>query len=150
MPSTARSVNALFDMPTFAEHYAILGVQRATKILGIFARLDKRDRKPQYLQPFRASRPIWRKGLAHPALDGAAGLVPGLFAGRASGQGRMSGAGSSIKSRRRRPAAAIRPGQTTAPPVQRHGAGEMDRAADGLAQSLSECRASSAECDGGK
>ena len=36
-------------MGDFARAYAILGAQRATKILGIFARLDKRDRKPHYL-----------------------------------------------------------------------------------------------------
>ena len=36
-------------MAAFARLYAIMGAQRATKILGIFARLDKRDGKPQYL-----------------------------------------------------------------------------------------------------
>ena len=42
--------------------------QRATKILGIFARLDRRDGKPQYL---RHMPRIWRylhRSLAHPAL----------------------------------------------------------------------------------
>ena len=43
-----RRQDARFDMAAFfAKAYAILGAQRATKILGIFARLDKRDRKPQ-------------------------------------------------------------------------------------------------------
>lgn len=63
-----RGVNAFFDMPTFAENYAILGVQRATKILGGFARLDKRDRKPQYLQHIPRIEGYLLKGLAHPAL----------------------------------------------------------------------------------
>lgn len=63
-----RSVNALFDMPSFAETYAILGVQRATKILGIFARLDKRDRKPQYLTLIPRIETYLAKGLDHPAL----------------------------------------------------------------------------------
>ena len=36
-----------FDVASFLRAYAILGAQRATKILGIFARLDERDRKPQ-------------------------------------------------------------------------------------------------------
>ncbi len=63
-----RSVNALFDMPTFAENYAILGAQRATKILGAFARLEKRDRKPQYLQHIPRIERYLAKDLAHPAL----------------------------------------------------------------------------------
>ena len=37
--------------------YATLGAQRATKILGIFARLDRRDGKPQYL---RHMPRVWR------------------------------------------------------------------------------------------
>lgn len=38
-----------FDVADFCTAYAILGAQRSTKILGIFARLAKRDGKPQYL-----------------------------------------------------------------------------------------------------
>jgi N-acetylmuramate 1-kinase len=38
-----------FDPAKFAARYMVLGAQRATKILGIFARLDRRDRKPQYI-----------------------------------------------------------------------------------------------------
>ena len=57
-----------FDMAAFAKAYAILGAQRATKILGIFARLDKRDRKPQYLVHIPRIRTYLRKNLAHPAL----------------------------------------------------------------------------------
>ena len=39
-----------FDVAAFARAYAVMGAQRATKILGIFARLDRRDGKPQYLR----------------------------------------------------------------------------------------------------
>jgi tRNA threonylcarbamoyl adenosine modification protein YjeE len=57
-----------FDMAAFARAYAILGAQRATKILGIFARLDKRDGKPAYLKHLpRVSRYLMRN-LAHPDL----------------------------------------------------------------------------------
>lgn len=38
-----------FDRTTFALAYALLGAQRNTKILGIFARLAMRDAKPGYL-----------------------------------------------------------------------------------------------------
>src|SRR5690606_23507817 len=39
-----------FDMVQFVELYSLLGAQRATKILGIFARLNGRDGKPQYIR----------------------------------------------------------------------------------------------------
>ena len=63
-----RGVNAFFDMASFAEAYAVLGVQRATKILGGFARLDKRDGKPHYLPHIPRIEGYLAKGLAHPAL----------------------------------------------------------------------------------
>ena len=63
-----RSVNVFFDMTSFAESYAVLGAQRATKILGAFARLDKRDGKPQYLAHIPRIEAYLAKDLAHPAL----------------------------------------------------------------------------------
>ena len=59
-----------FDIAAFARAYAIMGAQRATKVLGIFARLDKRDGKPQYLAHIPRIRAYLRKDLAHPALAG--------------------------------------------------------------------------------
>jgi N-acetylmuramate 1-kinase len=57
-----------FDRTGFTRDFAILGAQRATKILGIFARLFKRDGKPAYLKHMpRVSRYLARN-LAHPAL----------------------------------------------------------------------------------
>ena len=38
-----------FDEAAFRLSYAVLGAQRALKVLGIFARLNRRDGKPQYL-----------------------------------------------------------------------------------------------------
>jgi len=63
-----RIADADFDMAAFARAYAILGAQRATKILGIFARLDKRDRKPQYLNHMPRLEAYLTRNLAHPAL----------------------------------------------------------------------------------
>ena len=63
-----RMHEAEFDMAAFAGAYAILAAQRATKILGIFARLDKRDRKPQYLAHLPRIEAYLRKNLAHPML----------------------------------------------------------------------------------
>ncbi len=58
-----------FEAAAFAQLYATLAAQRATKILGIFARLDRRDGKPQYLRHIPR---LWRylqRSLAHPALS---------------------------------------------------------------------------------
>jgi aminoglycoside/choline kinase family phosphotransferase len=59
-----------FDPAGFGALYSVMAAQRATKILGIFARLDRRDGKPQYL---RHMPRVWRnlqRALAHPALGG--------------------------------------------------------------------------------
>ncbi len=56
------------DTDDFRDGYAILGAQRAAKIVGIFTRLDRRDGKPGYLRHLPRT---WRhldRGLAHPAL----------------------------------------------------------------------------------
>ena len=57
-----------FDAPAFAKLYATLAAQRASKILGIFARLDRRDGKPQYLRHLPRVWTYLQRALAHPAL----------------------------------------------------------------------------------
>ncbi|WP_229426579.1 tRNA (adenosine(37)-N6)-threonylcarbamoyltransferase complex ATPase subunit type 1 TsaE [Microvirga alba] len=57
-----------FDVAAFARAYAIMGAQRATKILGIFARLDRRDGKPHYLKHLPRIENYLIRNLAHPAL----------------------------------------------------------------------------------
>ncbi len=57
-----------FDAERFAAAYAAMGAQRATKILGIFARLDKRDGKPQYLAHLPRIERYLARNLAHPLL----------------------------------------------------------------------------------
>jgi hypothetical protein len=57
-----------FDMGAFATAYAILGAQRATKILGIFVRLDRRDGKPAYLKHLPRVEAYLKRCLRHPAL----------------------------------------------------------------------------------
>ncbi|WP_233382331.1 tRNA (adenosine(37)-N6)-threonylcarbamoyltransferase complex ATPase subunit type 1 TsaE [Methylobacterium sp. C25] len=58
-----------FDMQAFARAYAVLAAQRATKILGIFARLNKRDGKPGYLAHLPRIEGYLARNLAHPALE---------------------------------------------------------------------------------
>jgi hypothetical protein len=57
-----------FDTAAFTQLYATLAAQRATKILGIFARLDRRDGKPQYLRHMPRLWNYLQRALAHPAL----------------------------------------------------------------------------------
>jgi tRNA threonylcarbamoyl adenosine modification protein YjeE len=64
-----RAADPSFDVAAFARAYAILGAQRATKILGIFARLDKRDGKPQYLKHLPRIETYLARNLAHPGLS---------------------------------------------------------------------------------
>ncbi len=63
-----RSAYPPFDAPNFARAYATLAAQRASKILGIFARLERRDGKPQYLRHLPRIWGYLQRSLAHPAL----------------------------------------------------------------------------------
>ncbi|ABD05336.1 conserved hypothetical protein [Rhodopseudomonas palustris HaA2] len=57
-----------FDPAAFARLYAVMSAQRNTRLLGTFARLNRRDGKPQYL---RHQPRIWTylaRSLAHPSL----------------------------------------------------------------------------------
>ena len=63
-----RAADNGFHPASFAELYAIMSAQRNTRLLGTFARLNRRDGKPQYL---RHQPRIWtylNRSLAHPAL----------------------------------------------------------------------------------
>ena len=63
-----RAADESFDPAGFAELYAIMSAQRNTRLLGTFARLNRRDGKPQYL---RHQPRIWTylsRSLAHPVL----------------------------------------------------------------------------------
>jgi tRNA threonylcarbamoyl adenosine modification protein YjeE len=57
-----------FDAPAFVRVYSTLCAQRASKILGIFARLDVRDGKPQYLRHIPRVWAYLQRALAHPSL----------------------------------------------------------------------------------
>ncbi len=63
-----REKSGNFDVREFTRSYAILGAQRATKILGIFARLFKRDGKPAYLKHMPRVKRHLARNLSHPDL----------------------------------------------------------------------------------
>lgn len=58
-----------FDVSAFNEQYAIMAAQRATKILGIFVRLDQRDGKSAYLNHLPRIAGYLRRSLRHPVLS---------------------------------------------------------------------------------
>ena len=58
-----------FDPASFIKIYVTLAAQRASKILGIFARLDLRDGKPQYLRHMPRVWGYLQRSLGHPALE---------------------------------------------------------------------------------
>jgi N-acetylmuramate 1-kinase len=63
-----RQSESNFDPTAFVAAYAIMSAQRNTRLLGTFARLNRRDGKSQYL---RHQPRIWtylNRSLAHPAL----------------------------------------------------------------------------------
>ena len=62
-----------FDVPQFAQVYSTLAAQRASKILGIFTRLDRRDGKPQYLRHLPRVFRYLQRSLRHPALSRLSG-----------------------------------------------------------------------------
>jgi tRNA threonylcarbamoyl adenosine modification protein YjeE len=63
-----RAADASFDAAEFATHYAIMSAQRNTRLLGTFARLNRRDGKPQYLKHQPRIWTYLNRSLAHPAL----------------------------------------------------------------------------------
>ncbi len=64
----ARNAAVEFDEVSFRLSYAVTALQRATKILGIFVRLDLRDGKPDYLRHLPRIEDYVRRAIKHPAL----------------------------------------------------------------------------------
>jgi len=63
-----RYLSAVSAAPDFEADYARLGAQRNAKIVGIFARLWKRDGKPRYIPMIPRVWEAMERDLAHPAL----------------------------------------------------------------------------------
>ncbi len=58
-----------FDAEAFLASYAIMAAQRATKVMGIFVRLDERDGKPGYLAHLPHMQAYLKRSLRHPVLS---------------------------------------------------------------------------------
>lgn len=57
-----------FDRATFERDYAVLAAQRNAKILGVFARLARRDKKPRYLELLPRVEGHFRRDLQRPQM----------------------------------------------------------------------------------
>ena len=66
--SHARVDLAGFDEEEFRAAYAVLGAERALRLIGLWPRLLKRDGKPQYMAHMPRTMEYLRRNLAHPAL----------------------------------------------------------------------------------
>lgn len=67
--SIRKAGNTAFDDAGFRTAYAIMAAQRATKILGIFIRLDVRDGKPGYRIHLPRIKEYLARSIRHPALE---------------------------------------------------------------------------------
>lgn len=74
-----------FDVSDFRFVYALCGAQRATKILGIFARLAMRDGKPGYLKHMPRMWTYLDRNLAHPKLAALRTVYDSAFPQRTRG-----------------------------------------------------------------
>jgi N-acetylmuramate 1-kinase len=78
-----READPNFNVSAFARDYSVMGAQRGTKILGIFARLNQRDGKPVYLKHLPRIENYVRTCLAHPVMSELKTWyevnIPGLF-----------------------------------------------------------------------
>lgn len=74
------------DRDAFGAAWAVLAAQRHAKVIGIFTRLNVRDRKPQYLVHIPRVWRLLEAALAHPAL----GPVAAWFAARVPADVRRS------------------------------------------------------------
>jgi aminoglycoside/choline kinase family phosphotransferase len=63
-----RAHDPSFDAGEFTMVYATLAAQRASKVLGIFARLERRDGKPGYIRHMPRVAAYLQRALSHPSL----------------------------------------------------------------------------------
>ena len=64
-----------FDEQEFRASYAVLGAERALRLIGLWPRLLKRDNKPHYMAHMPRTIDYLDRNLAHPALGALAGWL---------------------------------------------------------------------------
>ena len=67
--ATNAATSGAFDRASFDRDYAVLAAQRNAKILGVFARLARRDNKPRYLDLLPRVEGLFRRDLKRPGME---------------------------------------------------------------------------------
>lgn len=86
-----KSADASFNPQEFEAAYAVLGAERALRLMGLWPRLLKRDSKPHYMVHMARTQDYLRRNLAHPALSELAGFVEKHFLNEAPTPGKIAG-----------------------------------------------------------
>ena len=74
-----QAIDAGFDVEMFEAAYAVLGAERALRLMGLWPRLLKRDGKPHYMAHMDRTHDYLKRNLAHPALASLAAFVETHF-----------------------------------------------------------------------
>jgi len=86
-----KNADARFDADEFEAAYAVLGAERALRLMGLWPRLLKRDNKPHYMVHMARTQDYLRRNLAHPALSDLARFVENHFLKDAPAPGQTAG-----------------------------------------------------------
>lgn len=74
-----KSADTGFDVQEFEAAYAVLGAERALRLMGLWPRLLRRDNKPNYMQHMARTHDYLKRNLEHPALQTLAAFVEEHF-----------------------------------------------------------------------
>lgn len=85
-----KRANARFDAEEFEAAYAVLGAERALRLMGLWPRLLKRDNKPHYMVHMARTQDYLRRNLAHPVLVDLARFVESYFLKDAPAPGQIT------------------------------------------------------------
>ncbi len=86
-----KDVDTGFDADAFETAYAVLGAERALRLMGLWPRLLKRDNKPHYMAHMARTQDYLRRNLAHPLLADLAAFVERHFLEGAPAPGQIAG-----------------------------------------------------------
>lgn len=85
-----RAEDAQFDQEAFEAAYAVLGAERALRLVGLWPRLLKRDGKPHYMAHMARTMDYLARNLTHPALAGLKAFVEQHFLKDAPAPGQIA------------------------------------------------------------
>ncbi len=85
-----KNADARFNAEEFEAAYAVLGAERALRLMGLWPRLLKRDNKPHYMVHMARTQDYLRRNLAHPALVDLARFVENHFLEDAPAAGQIA------------------------------------------------------------